>query len=255
MPLIVLAIVVSTAAGHGPSFASASPVERGTRILAGVAYLVGSRVLHLPRSSVGSLIVCTLVVNTGYLAYAVVAALLGFDALAEAAAFDVLVGSPALLLGAFAAGAAFGDDAGEGVRERTRAFFIRNPILYAAIAALLVATCWRRRRSSMPPGSSSSRSSRSASSRSARRSPRTRSRGWCRGRFEPLGRWCGCSALTEAVREGGALGVRRSVVWPALGMLSRTFRHRAPNDCRPRAPCGSRTELAPRTVGSFAGFI
>ena len=35
-------------------------------------------------------------------------------------------------------GAAFGEDAGEGPRERVVAFFTRNPPLYAAIAALIV---------------------------------------------------------------------------------------------------------------------
>src|SRR4029077_12135397 len=41
------------------------------------------------------------------------------------------------LLGAFAVGAALGTKAGEGPRQRVRAFFTRNPPLYAAIAGLL----------------------------------------------------------------------------------------------------------------------
>jgi hypothetical protein len=49
----------------------------------------------------------------------------------------VLVSSPALLLGAFSVGAAFGARAGEGPRERVAAFFTRNPPLYAAILALV----------------------------------------------------------------------------------------------------------------------
>jgi predicted permease len=49
----------------------------------------------------------------------------------------VLVAGPCLLLGAFAVGAAFGTKAGEGPAERVRAFFTRNPPLYAAIAGLL----------------------------------------------------------------------------------------------------------------------
>ncbi|HSI80389.1 MAG TPA: AEC family transporter, partial [Solirubrobacterales bacterium] len=63
-------------------------------------------------------------------------ALLGFGALSEAAAYDILVSSPVLLLGVFAIGAAFGERAGEGVRERVLAFFTRNPPLYAAVAGL-----------------------------------------------------------------------------------------------------------------------
>ena len=51
--------------------------------------------------------------------------------------YDVLVTGPSLLLGAFAVGAAFGTKAGEAPRDRVRAFFTRNPPLYAAIAGLL----------------------------------------------------------------------------------------------------------------------
>lgn len=106
-------------------------------VLALVAWLVAARGLHLPRASVGATICAVLVVNTGYLGYPVVAALLGFEALSEAIPYDVLVSGPALLLGAFAVGAAFGERAGEGVRERGIAFLTRNPPLYAAIVALL----------------------------------------------------------------------------------------------------------------------
>jgi predicted permease len=95
------------------------------------------RVLDLPVASRGALITCTLVANTGYLGYPLCASLLGFDALGEAVAWDILVSAPALLLVAFAVGAAMGEKAGEGPRERVIAFFTRNPPLYAAIAGLL----------------------------------------------------------------------------------------------------------------------
>lgn len=101
------------------------------------AWVVGAKVLRLERSATGAVIASNLVPNSGYLGYPVVAALLGFDALGEAVAYDILVSGPGLLLGAFAVGAAFGARAGEGLRERTLAFFGRNPPLYAAIAALL----------------------------------------------------------------------------------------------------------------------
>jgi predicted permease len=102
-----------------------------------VAWLVAARVLRLERPAVGSALCCTLVANTGYLGYPLVAALLGFDALSEAVVYDILVSSPALLLGAFSVGAAFGERAGEGPRERVAAFFTRNPPLYAALLALV----------------------------------------------------------------------------------------------------------------------
>jgi hypothetical protein len=101
------------------------------------AWFLAARVLRLRRAAVGSVVVCVIVANTGYLGYPVVAALEGLDALSVAVVFDILVSSPALLLGAFSVAAAFGEKAGEGPRERTRAFFARNPPLYAAILGLI----------------------------------------------------------------------------------------------------------------------
>jgi predicted permease len=66
-----------------------------------------------------------------------VIALLGRDDVPEAAAYDALVQAPLLMLGVFAVGAAFGDRAGEGFGERVRTFFMRNPLLWAVLAALL----------------------------------------------------------------------------------------------------------------------
>jgi malate permease and related proteins len=106
-------------------------------LASGIAWLIGARVLGLPRASTGALICCTLVPNSGFLGYPLCASLLGFDSLGEAVVYDITVAVPSLLLVAFAVGAAFGEEAGEGPRERAIAFFTRNPPLYAAIAALL----------------------------------------------------------------------------------------------------------------------
>ena len=140
------------------------------------------RVLRLSRQRTGAVVVAVLCVNAAYLGYPLTVALLGRDQLPTAVLYDVLVSSPSLLLGAFAVGAAFGTRAGEGPRQRVRAFFTRNPPLYAAIAGLLAP-----RRSGPPSRStsrrrSSSRSCRSASSRSARPWPRTPSTACCRCR-------------------------------------------------------------------------
>jgi len=101
------------------------------------AYLIASRVLRLPRFQTGAVVVTILSVNTGYLGYPMTVALLGRDQLSTAVLYDVLVTGPCLLLGAFAIGAAFGTKAGETPRQRVRAFFTRNPALYAAILGLL----------------------------------------------------------------------------------------------------------------------
>jgi malate permease and related proteins len=102
-----------------------------------IAWFVATRLLGLGRPAVGSVICCTLVANTGYLGYPLVAALLGFDRLSEAVIYNVLVSGPVLLVGAFSVGAAFGERAGETPRERVVAFFVRNPPLYAAALALI----------------------------------------------------------------------------------------------------------------------
>lgn len=107
-------------------------------LAAGAAWLAGSRLAGLGRPQVGALLVCTFVANTGYLGYPMVGILLGFDRIGEAVLYDIGVGVPALLLAGFAVGAAFGDRAGVGVRQRTVAFFTRNPPLFAAAAALAV---------------------------------------------------------------------------------------------------------------------
>lgn len=101
------------------------------------AWWVASRVLKLRRDQTGAVVCAVLVVNSGYLGYPLTVALLGRDRLSTAVLYDVLVGGPSLLLGAFAVGAAFGTKAGDSPRQRVAAFFTRNPPLYAAIAGLL----------------------------------------------------------------------------------------------------------------------
>ncbi|HVV91349.1 MAG TPA: AEC family transporter [Solirubrobacterales bacterium] len=101
------------------------------------AWFVSSRVLKLGRAQTGAVMVASIVANTTYLGYPLTVALLGHDHLSTGVLYDVLVGGPVLMLGAFGVGAAFGDRAGEGMRERAKAFLTRNPPLYAAILGLL----------------------------------------------------------------------------------------------------------------------
>jgi predicted permease len=101
------------------------------------AWFAASRVLRLSRPETGSAIAATMQVNTGYVGLPLVVVLLGSGHLGEAAAYDALVTAPWLFGVVFAVGAAFGARAGEGARERTIAFFTRNPPLLAVIAALL----------------------------------------------------------------------------------------------------------------------
>jgi predicted permease len=102
-----------------------------------VAWLVASKVLRLSPPKTGAVICAAIVANTTYLGYPLTVALLGRDHLSTGVLFDVLVGGPTLMFGAFGVGAAFGTKAGEGMSERVRAFFTRNPPLYAAVLGLL----------------------------------------------------------------------------------------------------------------------
>lgn len=106
--------------------------------LVGVAvWFVASKLLQLSRPQTGAVICAAIVANTTYLGYPLTVALLGRDHLSTGVLFDVLVGGPTLMFGAFGVGAAFGTRAGEGMRERARTFFTRNPPLYAAVLGLL----------------------------------------------------------------------------------------------------------------------
>jgi predicted permease len=108
-----------------------------TMVLIGTfAWFVASRVLGLSRPQTGAVIVAATVSNTTYLGYPLTVALLGHEHLSTGVLYDVLVAGPVLMLGAFGVGAAFGDKAGEGLKERAKAFLTRNPPLYAAILGL-----------------------------------------------------------------------------------------------------------------------
>jgi predicted permease len=106
--------------------------------LVGMAvWFVASRVMRLDGPETGAVICAAIVANTTYLGYPLTVALLGRDHLPTGVLFDVLVGGPTLMLGAFGVAAAFGTRAGEGMRERVRTFFTRNPPLCAAVLGLL----------------------------------------------------------------------------------------------------------------------
>jgi hypothetical protein len=106
-------------------------------VVGGLAYVIGARVLHLARPSVGALILTVILANTGYLGIPLNAALLGHDALAPAIAWDAIVSQIMLYTAGFAVGAAFGTEAGERPRDRARTFLTRNPVMWALIAGLI----------------------------------------------------------------------------------------------------------------------
>jgi malate permease and related proteins len=106
-------------------------------IVGALAAQIGTRVLKLPRPSVGTLILCVVLANTGYLGIPLVATLLGHGALAPAIAWDTIVSQVMLYTVGFGVGAAYGTEAGDTPRERVRAFLTRNPVLWALVLGLV----------------------------------------------------------------------------------------------------------------------
>ena len=102
-----------------------------------VGGLIARHLLHLRPPSAGVLAIVGLQGNTGLMGLAVVGALLGFDQLSEAVVYDALVQQPVFFIGSFAIAAATGTRAGETVRQRVRAFFVRNPPLAAVLLGLV----------------------------------------------------------------------------------------------------------------------
>jgi predicted permease len=125
-----LHVDVDVGAGIGLAYVTLAVV--GT-----AAWLIGARVLRLSRPQTGALICSTVQANTGYVGLPLAVVALGSHRLGEAAAYDALVTQPALFIGVFGIGAAFGTRAGQGARARAAAFFVRNPPLIAVLAALV----------------------------------------------------------------------------------------------------------------------
>lgn len=106
-------------------------------LVGALAWVVATRVLRLDRVRSGTLTVCCILANTGYLGVPLNAALLGKDAVGPAIAWDVAISGPMLFVFGFGIAAACGTQAGDSGRERVRAFLTRNPPLFALLAGLL----------------------------------------------------------------------------------------------------------------------
>jgi hypothetical protein len=137
LPFIVFFVVARLHLGGGVGIG----LVLGYAELAVVGVLaaqIGTRVLKLPRPSVGTLILTVILANTGYLGTPLAGALLGHDALAPAIAWDTVISQVMLYTAGFAVGAAYGTAAGETPRERAKTFLTRNPVIWALILGLIV---------------------------------------------------------------------------------------------------------------------
>ncbi len=117
--------------GAGIAFAYA-----GQGAALAVAFVVGTYLLRLTRPGVGALMCSSAFANTGFLGLPFTAALLGFDELGGAVAYDTLVSALAFVTVGFSIGAAFGTVA-ERPRARAVAFLTRNPPLWATVLAFV----------------------------------------------------------------------------------------------------------------------
>jgi predicted permease len=99
------------------------------------AWGAARRLLGLGRAATATLVIATVMANTGYLGIPLNAALLGRDDLGPAITFDAIVSGPMFYVVAFAIAAAF-TTKGDPVAVRLRAFATRNPPLIAVLAAL-----------------------------------------------------------------------------------------------------------------------
>lgn len=100
-----------------------------------LAWAIARRVLHLSARATATVIVATIMANTGYLGAPLVNTLLGHDQLGAAITYDVLVSGPMFFFVAFAVAAAF-TTRGEPAAARVRTFITRNPPLIAVAAGL-----------------------------------------------------------------------------------------------------------------------
>lgn len=108
-----------------------------------LAWWIASRVLKLPRPTVGAVILAVMLANTGYFGLPLTRVVLGPDELGAAVAWDSLVSGPMFFLIGFAIGAAFAPAGllgagGSGPPERRIVAFLRNPLLWAAVVGLVV---------------------------------------------------------------------------------------------------------------------
>jgi predicted permease len=101
-----------------------------------LAWLIAARVLRLPRPGVGAVVVCVVVVNTGYVGLPLTTALLGSGQLPFAIAWDSAVSAPMLLIVAMSIGAALGTRGAATRGGQLRALLL-NPPLWGVVAGLL----------------------------------------------------------------------------------------------------------------------
>jgi predicted permease len=96
----------------------------------------------LPDGATGAAIITTIQANTAYFGLPLIAALFSHAQLSQAVVYDGLVSLPMFVIGSYSVGARLGHAREGGVREQLRTGLLRNPVLWAVAAALLVPEAW-----------------------------------------------------------------------------------------------------------------
>lgn len=118
-------------------------IAAGSIVAAGtIAGRLGRGPFALPEASVGASIVSTIQANTAYFGFPLIAALFSRAELSQAVVYDGLVSLPMFVIGSYSVGARLGHAREGGVREQLRTGVLRNPVLWAVLAALLVPEAW-----------------------------------------------------------------------------------------------------------------
>ena len=119
------------------AIAAASIVVAGT-----IMWRLARGPFALPDAGTGAAIVTTIQANTAYFGLPLIAALFSHAELSQAVVYDGLVSLPMFVIGSYSVGARLGHAREGGVREQLRTGLVRNPVLWAVVAALLVPDAW-----------------------------------------------------------------------------------------------------------------
>jgi predicted permease len=119
------------------AIAAASIVVAGT-----IMWRLARGPFALPDATTGAAIVCTIQANTAYFGLPLIAALFTHAQLSQAVVYDGLVSLPMFVLGSFSIGARLGHASRGGLREQLKTGLLRNPVLWAVLAGLLVPESW-----------------------------------------------------------------------------------------------------------------
>ena len=107
-----------------------------------IMWRLGRGPFALPDPSAGAAIVSTIQANTAYFGLPLIATLFTHAELSQAIAYDGLVSLPVFVIGSYSVGARLGHARGAGLRAQLRTGLLRNPVLWAVVAALLVPESW-----------------------------------------------------------------------------------------------------------------